>query len=108
MRSAIEAFKLANGLFVIPLMMAYAPLLLTGDNGWPQVLFAGVVTLGMVITIAMLNERFLFAPLNKVGFVVGIAAIILLLIPFDLSRAIGLVVVIALVFWNARLSRNNA
>ena len=105
MRSAIEAFKLANGLFVIPLMMAYAPLLLTGENGWPQVLFAGVVTLGMVVTIAMLNERFLFAPLNKVGFVIGLSAIVLLLIPYDLSRILGLVIVVALVVWNSRLAK---
>lgn len=105
MRSAIEAFKLANGLFVIPLMMAYAPLLLTGENGWPQVLFAGVVTLGMVVTIAMLNERFLFAPLNKVGFVIGLSAIVLLLIPYDLSRIVGLVIVVALVVWNSRLAK---
>ena len=105
MRSAIEAFKLANGLFVIPLMMAYAPLLLTGENGWPQVLFAGVVTLGMVVTIAMLNERFLFAPLNKVGFVIGLSAIVLLLVPYDLSRIVGLVIVVALVVWNSRLAK---
>ena len=105
MRSAIEAFKLANGLFVIPLMMAYAPLLLTGENGWPQVLFAGVVTLGMVVTIAMLNERFLFAPLNKVGFVIGLSAIVLLLIPYDLSRIVGLVIAVALVVWNSRLAK---
>ena len=77
-------------------------LLLTGENGWPQVLFAGVVTLAMVVTIAMLNERFLFAPLNKVGFVVGVLAVICLLLPFDASRLAGLAIVIALVVWNAR------
>ncbi|HCD28577.1 MAG TPA: transporter, partial [Gammaproteobacteria bacterium] len=40
MRSAVEAFKLANGLFVIPLMMAYTPLLYGVDAGWGDVLWA--------------------------------------------------------------------
>ena len=38
MGAAIEAVKLAKGLFLVPLMMVYSPLLLTADNSWGQVL----------------------------------------------------------------------
>ena len=34
MSAAVSALKLANGLFGIPLMMAYSPLLLTDAQGW--------------------------------------------------------------------------
>ena len=53
----------------------------------------------------MLNERFLFAPLNKAGFVIGLSAIVLLLVPYDLSRIVGLAIVVALVIWNSRLAK---
>ena len=41
MRSAVEAVKLASGLFIIPLMMAYA-LLLSTEFGWGGVLLAAM------------------------------------------------------------------
>ncbi|NKB98512.1 MAG: TRAP transporter fused permease subunit [Pseudomonadales bacterium] len=106
MRSAVEAFKLANGLFVIPLMMAYTPLLLTGENSWVDVLFAGLVALAMVVTIAMLSERFLFKEVSLPWMAVGFGAIVCLLVPADWLRSIGIVVVIGLVgvnWWDARI-----
>ena len=60
MASAVSALKLANGLFVIPLMMAYSPLLLTPDQGWPVVLLAGAVTLLLIVVLAMALEGFLW------------------------------------------------
>ena len=54
----LSALKLANGLFVIPLMMAYSPLLLTPDQGWPVVLLAGAVTLLLIVVLAMALEGF--------------------------------------------------
>ena len=100
MRSAIEAFKLANGLFVIPLMMAYTPLLLADGNTWFDVLFAGLVALAMVVTIAMLSERFLFVALGKSGFALGFIAIICLLVPYDLVRIAGVTLAGGLVLSN--------
>ncbi len=105
MRSAIEAFKLANGLFVIPLMMAYTPLLLANENTWFDVLFAGLVALGMVVTIAMLSERFLFSTLGKLSFSLGLVAIVCLLVPYDPVRMVGMLLVIALVLANGFAAR---
>lgn len=107
MRSAVEAFKLANGLFVIPLMMAYTPLLLSPENDWRDVVYAGLVTLAMVVTIAMLSERFLFKAIAVPGVVVGLVAIVCLLLPHDGVRLLGIGLVIGLVgvnWWGARLT----
>ena len=105
MRTAVEAFKLANGLFVIPLMMAYAPLLLGGDNGWYEVFFAGVVALAMVVAIAMLTERFLFTALDTLSWILGLIAIVCLLVPDGFFRGAGVFVVASLVLVNWWRSR---
>jgi len=89
MRSAIEAFRLANGLFVIPLMMAYTPLLLGGGNDWLDVLVAGVMTLMAIGMIAAVWERFLFTRVGPAGCVVGLVAVGLLLAPAAWLRAAG-------------------
>ena len=34
MKTAVEAFKLSNGLFVIPFLMAYTPLLFVDELAW--------------------------------------------------------------------------
>lgn len=60
MAAAVSALKLANGLFVIPLMMAYSPLLLTDAHGWSVVLLAGAVTLLLIVVLAMALEGYLW------------------------------------------------
>ena len=100
MRSAVEAFKLANGLFVIPLMMAYSPLLLTGENSWTDVFFAAAVALALIVTIAMLSERFLFDVVTIPYVLVGLVAIVLLLVPVNPIRFGGIVLVMAMALLN--------
>ena len=102
MRTAVEAFKLAGGLFLIPLMMAYSPLLLTGDNGWPQVLHAGLVTLALMVMLAMVVERQLFQPVPRWLALVCGCAVVLLVVPFDLSRWLGLALAAAAIVINWR------
>ena len=105
MRTAIEAFKLAGGLFVIPLMMAYTPLLLTGDNGWLDVLMAGGVTLALLVALATSIERYCFAPLRTPYVLAMLGAVVLLVIPEDSTRIAGAVlclVVLTLNFMDGR------
>ena len=105
MRSAVEAFKLASGLFVIPLMMAYAPLLLDGENGWGDVLFSAIATLSLIVAIAMMSERYLYADLTLPYMLAGTVAIGFLLVPMFAIRAIGIGLVLSIVFLNYRASR---
>ena len=98
MRSAVEAFRLASGLFVIPLMMAYSPLLLTGQNSWPDVLLAGLVTLALIVAIAMVTTRFLFTQVGKWQLGLAGLSIVILIYPSIAGRvaAVGLVMIVAL------------
>jgi len=100
MRTAMAAFRLAGGLFVIPLMMAYSPLLLTGENQWLDVVWAGTVTLGLLVCIATALERYCFCPISRTGVIGLLGAAVLLLIPIDGVRVIGLVLCVVLLAWN--------
>ncbi len=105
MKSAIEAFKLANGLFVIPLMMAYTPLLLAGEHGWQDVLSASAITLALVLSIAMSIERYLFTRLGAALSVLSALAAVALVIPSGWSRGLGLTACVILVALNYLASR---
>jgi TRAP-type uncharacterized transport system fused permease subunit len=102
MRSAVEAFKLSNGLFVIPLMMAYSPLLLGGDNGWLQVLLAAGVTFALMLMLAVILEAYLFAAVDRRWRIIAAVAAALLLPPVDELRLLGLLVAAAVVGVNYR------
>jgi TRAP transporter 4TM/12TM fusion protein len=91
MRSAVEAFKLANGLFVIPLMMAYSPLLLTSDLGWSAVLVAGLITMAMMVAVAVCIEGYLFTHADKASRIACLGIAGLLVYPNDISRMIGFI-----------------
>lgn len=97
MRSAVEAFRLANGLFVIPLMMAYTPLLLGGGNGWGDVMLAAGLTLTVVVVLAAVLERFLFGRVSAVWVAIGTAAVALLIYPSSVTRGIGFLTALALI-----------
>ena len=105
MRSAIEAFRLANGLFVIPLMMAYSPLLLTDERTWYDVGVAAAVTLALIIMIAGAVERHLFARLPPAMAAGCVLAAALLVVPTQTGRVAGLLlcgIVCAVNFAGAR------
>lgn len=111
MKTAVEAFKLANGLFVIPLMMAYTPLLLGGGNGWMDVAFAGAITLTVVVLLAGVLERYLFEAVSKLWAVVGLAAVGLLLMPMSSTRILGMIVAVVFVganYLSARAARSSS
>ncbi len=104
MRAALEAFKLSGGLFLIPLMMASAPLLLTGQNGWVDVLGAGAATLALLVMTATLAERRLFARASPVLLAGCALSAALLLLP-GMARIAGAALCVALVLLNWLASR---
>ena len=89
MRSAVEAVKLASGLVVIPLMMAFSPLLLSAEFGWSGVLLAAVVTGLLMLMLVMVLQQFLFAPVSWLAGMAALSAAMLLVYPSTLSRAVG-------------------
>ena len=108
MAAAVSALKLANGLFVIPLMMAYSPLLLTEAQGWPVVFVAGAVSLLLIVVLAMALEGFLWTTVSKYLRIAGLVCAALLVWPDTLVRSLGAVLALFLfaVNWlQARRSR---
>ncbi len=63
MRSSIEAFKLAAGLFIIPLMMAYSGLIIIDDH-WLDFVLAIVRTIAIIVAMAMVIEGYFLKPLT--------------------------------------------
>ncbi|GAM59526.1 fused permease component [Vibrio ishigakensis] len=85
MRSSVEAFKLAGGLFIIPIMMAYTDIVNTQD-GVVAVLLSVAQTLAIIIAVAISIEGYLLKSLKLVERVVAFIAIPLLLLnPYNLG-----------------------
>ena len=63
MKSSVEAFKLAAGLFVIPLMMAYSGLINTGGDTFEFILSI-LMTLAIIIAMALGIEGYLLRKLT--------------------------------------------
>jgi TRAP transporter 4TM/12TM fusion protein len=100
MASAVEAVKLASGLFVIPLMMAFSPLLLSAEFGWSGVLMAAVVTGLLMLMLVMVLQQFLFAPVSFLNRAMALLAAACLVYPSMPSRLVGGVLALALMAVN--------
>jgi len=100
MASAVEAVKLASGLFVIPLMMAFSPLLLSAEFGWSGVLLSAGVTGLLMLMLIMTLQRYLFAPVSAGIRIVALAAAGLLVYPSSESRVVGALLAVALMVAN--------
>ena len=100
MRSAVEAVKLASGLFIIPLMMAFSPLLLSAENGWSGVLMSALVTGLLMLMLSMVLQKFLFAPVFFLHRAMALVAAGCLVYPSSATRLVGGLLAIALTFAN--------
>ena len=100
MASAVEAVKLASGLFVIPLMMAFSPLLLSAEFGWSGVIVAAVVTGLLMLMLVMVLQQFLFAPVSFLNRAMALLAAACLVYPSIPSRLVGGVLALALMVVN--------
>lgn len=103
MKSAVQAFKLAQGFFIIPAMMAFSGLIwIDGDLGH---FFIGIIaTLGLIFAFAGGIEGRL---LNPLGFIERISLLVLalgILFTDDIYRLACLLVVVIIVTLNARKS----
>lgn len=107
MRSAVQAFKLAQGFFLIPAMMAFSGLIL-GEGETLHFVIGIATTAGLIIAFAGGIEGRLINPLNKPFRVVLLALALLILFMDDSVRLAALVAVIGIVVVNTRVSRQKA
>ena len=78
MRSSVEAFKLAGGLFLIPFMMAYTGLINT-DGDVLGLFIAILQTIAIIIALAVAIEGYLLHELTGTERLLSIASLPVLL-----------------------------
>ena len=103
MKSSVEAFKLAGGLFIIPIMMAYTNLVTPGATAF-ELGLSIVQTLSIIVAIAISIEGYLLRRLSLIERVIALLTIPLILAnPLGLGF-IGLLIMLGLVVfqWRSR------
>jgi TRAP transporter 4TM/12TM fusion protein len=101
MRTGVSAWKFSKGLYLIPLLMAYSPLLLNGTV--PEIVLA--VTTGLIglLAFAVAIEGFWLRKTTLVERLAAAGATVLLLIPSAITDAVGAVLAVAVVVAQLRL-----
>ncbi|EAS44282.1 transporter [Photobacterium profundum] len=101
MKSAIQAFKLAQGFFLIPTMMAFSGLIYSGDN-MSGFVFAIITTIGLILAFAGSIEGRLINPLSLIerGTLFVLAGGIIFTDSW--IRIVGVVIIAAIVLFNTR------
>lgn len=105
MASAFEAVKLAKGLFIVPLMMVYSPLLLTAENGWLSALQGAFWCALLIVALAVAIEGFAFHRLQHWQRWVGLLAAALLVYPDLVARTLGTAILLMVLVVNRRQPR---
>lgn len=105
MKSAVQAFKLAFGFFIIPLMMAYSGLLWRADDTAFQFVLAIVATLGLIIAFACGIEGRLFNRLALPSRLLLLIVAASMLIDDTTVRLLGLAILLLAMYWNHKSGR---
>ena len=105
MKSAIQAFKLAQGFFIIPIMMAFSGLIwMEGQN--VDFIIAIILTIGLIVAFAGTIEGRLATklslPARAMLFVAGFA----MLMPFLYINLAGIAIIVITTLINCRTSKN--
>ncbi len=99
MKTGFYSWKIAKGLYIVPILFAYTPFL-SGD--WPVAIRIFVFALFGVYAIAAAMEGYMENRLNAVGRVIALLAGIGCLWPLVWVNAISLAVVLVIVLMNRR------
>ncbi len=106
MRSAVQAFKLAQGFFLIPAMMAFSGLIWI--DGEPMHFVIGVIsTISLFVAFAGGIEGRLFSPLQQWQRAVLLVMALGVLFMSDIYRMVALIVIVAVCLLNYRQRAEN-
>ncbi|MDA7745936.1 TRAP transporter fused permease subunit [Psychromonas sp.] len=104
MKSAVQAFKLAQGFFIIPIMMAFSGLIwVQGEN--VNFAIAIVLTIGLIIAFAGTIEGRLATSLSLIARVILFASGFALLVPQLYLNGAALLAILVVAVTNYRLSK---
>ncbi|MEH6532712.1 MAG: TRAP transporter fused permease subunit [Photobacterium frigidiphilum] len=101
MKSAVQAFKLAQGFFLIPTMMAFSGLIYSGDN-MSGFVFAIITTIGLILAFAGSIEGRLINPLSLIERVILFMLAGGIIFTDSWIRIVGVVIIAAIVLFNMR------
>tara|TARA_R110001583_G_scaffold51874_2_gene161471 strand:- start:12846 stop:14774 length:1929 start_codon:yes stop_codon:yes gene_type:complete len=105
MRSAVQAFKLAQGFFIIPIMMAFSGLIwMEGQN--IDFVIAIVLTVGLIVAFAGSIEGRLATKLPVTARILLLVAGFTMLVPYVYINLLGLAVISLTTLVNYRLSKS--
>ncbi|WP_166369445.1 TRAP transporter fused permease subunit [Psychromonas sp. SA13A] len=104
MRSAVQAFKLAQGFFIIPIMMAFSGLIwMEGQN--IDFVIAIVLTIGLIVAFAGTIEGRLATKLPLLARGLLLIAGFTMLVPYLYINIAGIAIIVMVCLVNYRLSR---
>ncbi|MDR9826289.1 TRAP transporter fused permease subunit [Vibrio sp. FNV 38] len=104
MRSAVQAFKLAQGFFLIPMMMAFSGLIwVDGEIG--SFVLATLSTIALIIAFAGSIEGYMFGRLSGVERLLWLVTAIVMVFGSAVIELVGMVILVGLVVWNRRNSQ---
>ncbi|WP_394243018.1 TRAP transporter permease [Vibrio astriarenae] len=107
MRSAVQAFKLAQGFFLIPMMMAFSGLIWV-DGEIASFVLATLSTIALIIAFAGSIEGYMFGRLTGVERVIWLVTAIVMVFGTAALEIGGMIVLAGLVAWNMRKSQSVA
>lgn len=105
MKAAVQAFKLAQGFFIIPIMMAFSGLIwMEGQN--IDFVIAIILTIGLIIAFAGSIEGRLATKLSVPARALLLVSGFAMLVPYLYINIAGIAVIVVITFINYRLSQN--
>lgn len=99
MRTALQGWKLAKGLYLIPLFMVYNPELIYGGETW-YYLWTILVAFVALLTFAAALEGYLFTKLAWYSRILAVVGLVLIFYPSFTFEAIGLAIMAVVVLVN--------
>ncbi|CAM4208273.1 TRAP transporter permease [Vibrio agarivorans] len=104
MRSAVQAFKLAQGFFLIPMMMAFSGLIwVDGEAG--SFVIATLSTIALIIAFAGSIEGYMFGKLSLLERILWLATAVIMVFGSAIVEIVGMAVLAGLVVWNMKKSQ---
>jgi len=104
MKSAIQAFKLAQGFFIIPIMMAFSGLIwMEGQN--IDFVIAIILTIGLIIAFAGTIEGRLATKLPLLARALLLVSGFAMLVPYLYINIAGIAIIVIITLSNYRLSK---
>jgi TRAP transporter 4TM/12TM fusion protein len=106
MKAAVQAFKLAQGFLIIPIMMAFSGLIwMEGEN--IEFVISIVLTIGLIVSFAGSIEGRLFAKLPFYSRVLLFLSAFTLLVPNHFINIVGVIIILIVAFVNYKHAKIN-